>query len=274
MANSWREQETQGRRVPKGHLSFVYGKDLVFLGGEENTQEILQNGRTENGEWNDLRLNWATGTGSFNVPQDACVAKLNRDKFIITGGTHDGEHTAAVTMVNMKEESVEELGSLIFARSQHACAIMAETTPNIDPKNFFIIVTGGLITGSNARDERFDLKHGTSRELEYLMIVPRFQHRMINLGGNLYALGGQQQSDGLVLNTVELFDTDSESWSTPTHPTNSTLMSKATSGMAITALPLSAVACSQGCQCGAKLDTKIIGGAAAKVRQRHVNPTS
>ena len=71
--------------MPKGHLSFVYGKDLVFLGGEENTQEVLQNGRTENGEWNDLRLNWVTGTGTFNVPQDACVAKLNRDKFIMVG---------------------------------------------------------------------------------------------------------------------------------------------------------------------------------------------
>ena len=62
LANPWTETTTLGKNGPVGHLSFVYGKDLVFLGGERRTQVILQNGRTENEEWNALRLSWKNGT--------------------------------------------------------------------------------------------------------------------------------------------------------------------------------------------------------------------
>ena len=86
LSNPWTETKTFGTNVPVGHLSFVYGKDLVFLGGERCTQVILQNGRTENGEWNALRLSWKNGTSFDDVPQDACLVKVNSYKFALFGG--------------------------------------------------------------------------------------------------------------------------------------------------------------------------------------------
>ena len=117
LANPWIETKTLGTDGPVGHLSFVYGKDLVFLGGERGTQMILQNGRTENGEWNALRLSWKNGTSFDEVPQDACLVKVNSYKFAILGGrdTTTGQMTTRALLINMKEQSVEELGSLVFA---------------------------------------------------------------------------------------------------------------------------------------------------------------
>ena len=86
LANPWTETKTLGSNGPQGHLSFVYGKDLIFLGGETGTQAILQNGRTENGEWNVLRLTWKNGTSFNEVPKDSCLVKVNSYKFAILGG--------------------------------------------------------------------------------------------------------------------------------------------------------------------------------------------
>ena len=255
LANPWTETKTLGANGPVGHLSFVYGKDLVFLGGERGSQVILQNGRSENGEWNALRLSWKDGTSFDDVPQDACLVKVNSYKFALLGGRDISTDriTSTVLMINMKEQSVEELGSLIFARVRHACAIIS------DSKNL-VLVTGGLFDSAGASDEIFDLTKRRSRPLD-LMTNQRSDHRMIALGGTLFALGGQHHTDGSTVDTIEVFSASSESWTV--HP--SRLMSSSTSGLAVTALPLSAVSCNQDCQCGISSAARIVGGEEAEV---------
>ena len=56
LANPWKHTKTLGNDAPIRHVNFVYGKDLILLGGERGTQVALQNGREENGEWNALSL--------------------------------------------------------------------------------------------------------------------------------------------------------------------------------------------------------------------------
>ena len=259
LANPWTETKTLGTNGPVGHLSFVYGKDLIFLGGERGTQAILQNGRTENGEWNMLRLSWKNGT-RFDAPQDACLVKVNSYKFAILGGRDitDGQTTPAVLIINMKEQSVEQLGSLTFARVKHACAIISDPSPDFDTRSF-VLVTGGLSDNNDAKDELFDLTRRSSRALDNFMNIQRSDHRMITLGDSVYAFGGH--TDGSTVDTVEVFDASSESWRT----LSSRLKSNSTSGLAVAALPISAVSCNQGCQCGVGSDARIIGGIEAEV---------
>ena len=260
LANSWTETKTLGTDGPVGHLSFVYGKDLVFLGGERRTQVILQNGRSENGEWNALRLTWKNGASFDEVPQDACLVKVNSYKFALLGGrdTSTDQMTPKVLMINMKEQSVEEIGSLAFARSRHACAIVSD--PDFNAKNF-VLVTGGLSDDSEAKDEIFHLTKRTSKPLDLFMNVQRIDHRMIALGDTVFALGGQHHIDGSDVDTIEFFNVNSESWTV--HPTR--LKSVSMSGLAVTGLPISAVSCNQGCQCGVPSTSRIIGGEDAEV---------
>ena len=85
---------------------------------------------------------------------------------------------------------------------------------------------------------------------------------MVTLGQSVFALGGQRQpSDDSTLDVIEVFDPNSESWSLHT----SSLLSKQTKNLAVSELPLSAVSCNQGCQCGVRSGSRIIGGVEAEV---------
>ena len=203
-----------------------------------------------------MRLSWKDGTSFDDVPQDACLVKVNSYMYALFGGRDisTDRMTSTVLMINMKEQSVEELGSLIFGRVRHACAIIS------DSKNL-VLVTGGLFDSAGARDELFDLTKRISKPLDLFMNVQRSDHRMIALGDTLFALGGQHHIDGSTVNTIEVYDVNSESWTV--HP--SRLMSSSTSGLAVTALPLSAVSCNQGCQCGISSAARIVGGEEAEV---------
>ena len=262
LANPWTETKTLGSNGPQGHLSFVYGKDLIFLGGETGTQAILQNGRTENGEWNVLRLTWKNGTSFDVVPKYSCLVKVNSYKFAILGGqdVSGSQMTNTVLMINMKEQSVEKLGILAYRRMKHACALFPDTSLDIDAK-LLVLVTGGVSDDGDFKDEIYDLNDRSSRTLDSFMNVRRTQHQMIALGTNVFALGGQHHIDGTSVDTIEKFDRDLESW--VTH--SSRLKSNVTSGLAVTALPLSAVSCNQDCKCGVNSKTRIIGGDEAEV---------
>ena len=270
LADLWTESTTLGSNAPIHHLSFVFGKDLVFLGGVSGSQMILQKRRTANGEWNALRLKWTNATNFNFLTQDACVVKVTKDEFIVLGGREavSGRETSLVLMVNMKEQTVEELGSLIFARYLHACAVTSEplvldAVPSVLTN--YILVTGGLghsEIGSPVIDEIFDLSAKTSRTLAHSMKSARYDHTMLVLGHKTFAFGGRQQNNSLELNTIEIFNASTESWTLHSER----LLSKATSGMASTALPLSAVACNQGCKCGVKGHARIIGGDNVRVR--------
>ena len=110
----------------------------------------LQNGREENGEWNTLRLTLQRDGTNFNqFTQDACLVKVTKDIFYILGGRKSSNEPAIskVFMINMKEQSVKEVGSLLHPRAQHACAIIAgEPSEDLTmTSSQLILVTGGTL---------------------------------------------------------------------------------------------------------------------------------
>ena len=264
LANPWKHTKTLGNDAPVHHVSFVYGKDLVLLGGERGTQVALQNGREENGEWNALRLTLKKDGSNFDLfPEDACVVKVAKYTFVVLGGKEasNNERSSKVLLINMKEQNVKEVGSLAFPRAKHACAIIPGSYSS---SSTLILVTGGIFDTSTEKDEIYDVAMRTSRTLESAMNVPRMNHRMVTLGQSVFALGGQRQpSDDSTLDVIEVFDPrpNSESWNLHT----SSLLSKSTNDLAITELPMSAVSCNQGCQCGVRSGSRIIGGVEAEV---------
>ena len=273
LANSWTESpKTLGNDAPVGHLSFVYGKDLFFLGGEKNTQGVLQNGREENGEWNAVKLTKEEDGAIFDQQiQESCIVRGKKGTFFVLGGKVNGQITSNIYKINMKEQNVKEVGSLTKPRAQHACAVVPGSASN--ELSIAVLVTGGTSDQDGygygygmGMDELFELDNskGRSRLLHQPMNVPRMNHRMVTLGDSIFALGGQRNADDdSTLETIEKFNPDSESWTV--HSTK--LLSKSTNGLAVTELPLSAVSCNQGCKCGRVRSTaKIVGGEDAEVR--------
>ena len=260
LANPWKHTKTLGNDAPIHHVSFVYGKDLILLGGTKGTQVALQNGREENGEWNALRLTLKKDGSNFDqFTQDACVVKVTRENFFVIGGreSSDGPALSTVYSINMKEQNVREVGSLKYPRAKHACAILPG--PSKDFNNKQILVTGGSTRG----DEIFDVTLRSSRILTDSMKIPRINHVLVTLGQKVFALGGKREaSDDSTLAEIEVFDADSESWSLH----SSTLFSKSTDGLAVTELPSSSVSCIQDCQCGVKSGARIVGGTEAQVK--------
>ena len=99
--------------------------------------------------------------------------------------------------------------------------------------------------------------------LDHSMNVPRYNHQMVTLGQQVFVLGGQRQpNNDSTLDVIEVFDLNSESWSEHT----SSLLSKSTDDLAVTELPISAVSCNQGCQCGVRSYARIVGGEEAEVK--------
>ena len=141
-----------------------------------------------------------------------------------------------------------------------ACAIIHSPSTD-DSSHKSILVTGGVLGSSTDKDEIFDLAEHTSETVDSLNI-PRYNHKMVNIGEKVFAIGGQRHtSDDSPLDVIEVFDPNSESWSEHT----SSLISKSTDDLAVTELPVSAVSCNQGCQCGVKSGARIVGGAEAQV---------
>ena len=93
-------------------------------------------------------------------------------------------------------------------------------------------------------------------------MTPRFGHSLVRLEQYVYVIGGKTV-DGLSSTTIERFDVKSGTWTK--HP--EALFSSSTAGLAVTTLPISAVGCDQGCQCGiASTKTeRIVGGQEAEV---------
>ena len=263
LANPWKQTKTLGKDAPSRHVSFVYEKDLVFLGGERGTQGTLQNGREEHGEWKALGLTLRKDGSNFDsFPLDACVVRVKRDIFYVMGGreTSTNQIISNVFEINMKEQKVQEVVSMMYPRAQHACAIIpgSGSFSDINFSSTLILVTGGTLDSS--KDEIFDKTMDNSRMLD-TMNIPRHNHRLVTLGKKLFALGGQTDQDFSQTNVIEVFDPNSESWSLHT----SSLLSNSTDDLAVTELPHFAVSCNKGCQCGVKSDARIIGGVEAEV---------
>ena len=237
-----------------------------MLGGERNTQVMVQTGRDAFGHWKTkrLRLTWPNGTNFDFTIQDACVAKVAIDSFFVLGGrnTSTKKPLAKVFNINMTDQTIEEVGSLTYPRSEHACALIPDPSSSSASRRKLILVAGGLPLSNAARDEIFDPEKGRFRTIDNPMNVPRFQHQIVNIGQKVFAFGGQRHpDDNSRLDVIEVFDVRSETWSLH----SSSLLSKSTDGLAATELPRSAISCSQGCQCGVRSGARIVGGVDVQV---------
>ena len=262
LANKWTHTTTMTQEAPGFHTSFVHDKDLVYLGGKHNIQTKLQNGRVESGEWNIFTLLWKNGTEFNDIKSSACQVKINKNMFLVIGGhTNRGSFAASsqVLLVDMNKQSVQELQGLKYARTYHACASIDENK---------ILVSGGLAQGEygqNAeivRTEIYDVNTGTSGDITDPMMTPRFSHSLVRLEQYVYVMGGDTVG-GLSLSSVERFDLTTGTWTK--HP--EALISSSTTGLAVTTIPISAVGCDQGCQCGiaSTRTERIVGGQEAEV---------
>lgn len=261
LANKWTHTTTMTKEAPVFHTSFVHGKDLVYLGGKHNIQTKLQNGRVESGEWNIFTLLHKNGTEFTNFKSFACQIKHNKNMFLVIGGHDEGssEASSQVILVDMKEQSVQELPSLMHPRTHHSCA-------SVGGKK--ILISGGLPNGISGQNtvivptELYDITTGTSQDLTDPLMTPRFGHSLVRLEESVFVLGGNTVG-GLSSSSIEKFDIATGTWT----KFSDSLLSTSTTGLAVTTLPSSAVGCDLGCQCGVAVTKteRIIGGQQAEV---------
>ena len=281
LTNQWTQTKIVGQRAPRNHVTFSFGKSLVYFGGDFKTQSILQNGRKESGEWTPLKLlkrESNLNNETFDkFTSHACSAKLDQNKFLVIGGTlteEGGNPTVLsdVFEVNVLDRKVQRLGELNHARTQHACAMISKSILDengIRTYSRAILISGGVSVTDDQETivkvvELFKLDNAESIDLSNEMQEPRFKHQMIQLGEEILALGGQTQ-DG-VTKSIEKFNFDTNSdfdalrsglWSAHSR----SLKSNSTSNLSVTTLPESAVECNTAlCRCGESQQQRIIGG--------------
>ena len=283
LTNRWIQTRILGHKAPRNHVTFTFGKKLFYFGGDFKAQSLLQNSLTkESGEWTQLKL-LKKGTindepfGKFT--SHACSAKLDQSKFLVLGGTHimeDGNSSVLsdVLEVDMSGNGrVQKLGKMNRPRTQHACAMISKSDLDeygIKTFSRAILISGGVSVTDDPQTivrevELFLLDNRESIDLSNEMQEPRFKHRMIQLGEEILALGGQTQNG--TTKSIEKFSFDKNSnfralvpgsWSTQSR----SLRSNSTSSLAVTAVPESSVECNRerGCQCGVQPQERIIGG--------------
>ena len=254
LANTWTSTEVLGTDAPMGHTSHVHGSELVLLGGKHDTSlKMVHNNRQQYDQFIKLNIHWSNGSSLDTFPSNACGVQVNKDRVIILGGTENGMTQSRILDINLKLETVQHRSSLQLQRARHSCAMASNTS---------VLVSGGVSDTSKPGatlipDELYNIHTGETQVLENTMTQKRFDHSIIRLGESIFALGGQA-ADGSNNLPVERFATNTSTW-TP-HPQG--LLSASTGGLAVTALPKSAVDCINECPCGvaARKGTRIVNG--------------
>ena len=201
--NIWTSTKIDNQLAPKNHVTFVSGNSLFFFGGDSKTQSELGN----DGKWTILQFTVRTLTS--NNPFDkftsyACSVKIGDNKFLVLGGTHtkeNGEESVLsdVFEVNTAEKTVEKVGEMNRGRTQHTCAVISKSSfdqNGIKSYSRAILISGGVSTTDDKDSivtevELFVYDSKESLDLENSMVEPRFKHSMVQLGGEIFALGGE-----------------------------------------------------------------------------------
>ena len=259
LANQWSSTSSHGIENSRYHTSYVRDNALALVGRDQKTQAKL-----ENGEWKSFNLRWVNGSIFSNFSSASCGLKLKNDMFLVIGGIADRETSSSrilnvVVTINGTDESVTELTPIKHARAFHSCACLGDFQT--------VVISGGYSNTDEPNtsvvpDEVYNTVTGESQEVT--TSLRRYQHRLILLEDTVFALGGRG-ADGALLTSVERFDVISRTW---IHHTNS-LLSNATAGLAVAALPISAVDCVGDCLCGiqgARVSTRIVNSTEAKVK--------
>ena len=280
LTNQWTQTKIVGLQAPRNHVTFSFGKSLVYFGGDFKSQSLLQNGRKESGEWTLLKLlkrDSADKEMFDKFTSHACSAKLDQNKFLVIGGTHtaaDGGVTVLpdVFEVNILDRKVQRLGEMNRGRTQHACAMISKSIfdeAGMRTHTGAILISGGVSVTDDPQTiirvvELFKLDNAESIDLSNEMQEPRFKHQMVKLGEEILALGGKTENG--ITKSIEKFNFDTNDnfdafrsghWESY----DRRLKSSSTSNLAVTALPDSAVECNtEVCQCGVSQRDRIVGG--------------
>ena len=280
LTNRWTSTLVEGLNAPGNHITFPFDKSLLYFGGDFKAQSLLKTRRKESGEWTLLKLLNSSNSEPFDkFTSHACSAKLDRNRFLVLGGTFISEDRsksvlADIFEVDLRSEKVQKLGEMNHPRTQHACTMIPGSLSSKEGTKTFsraILISGGVSETDKAETivkvaELFVLDNRKSISLSHEMLEPRFKHHMVQLGEDILALGGQTQSQA-GLKTIEKFNFDvysnfetmaaSGTWTTH----RKSLKSNSSSSLAVTALPKSAVECNkESCQCGEPRASRIIGG--------------
>ena len=158
-----------------------------------------------------------------------------------------------VLRLNITEETVEEFPPIESNRAFHACEVS-------DRK---ILISGGIQDEVVISDEVYSLTTNKSTVLNMTSSLGRYQHQLLRLEETIFALGGLL-SNGSETSSVEWFDWLDMRWKQH----EQSLLSENTKNLALTAFPLSAVDCLDGCRCGIAGNpgnARIVGGTDAQV---------
>ena len=249
LANPWSKRISSIDSKASGYdISYVHFDKIFLSGGHPKKQAQL-----EAYKWIELIERSFVHNGS-NFTSGACQITLDNNNFLLMGGlSFDSKIPVdSVMTVNAAKKTVLPQKSLLYARCHHSCEVLNETS---------LLISGGFSDPNNLSsivpDEIYNRETGESQEVS--SSLRRYNHRLIRLQNNIFALGGQNAS-GSPTFTVEKFESSNRSWIQH----NKNLSSNATGRLSVTALPMSALDC-QGCMCGGKKSARIFKGVNAKV---------
>ena len=277
LSNKWIRTKVEGQPTPRNHVTFAAGNSLYYFGGDFQSQSKM-----EDNDW--TLIKWLKKDSDENedpfepfqkFTSHACSIKIDHMTFLVTGGTHSSSAVSDVFEVDILDRTVQIIGHMNHARTQHACTLISKSISVDGEKTYSraILITGGVSNTDNRntivkKAELFSLDNMESKDLSNEMQSPRFKHSMVQLGEEVLALGGETENGITNLIEIFLFDSNSDfdalisgTWKAHTKE----LRSSSTSNLAVTTLPKSAVECNkETCQCGLSGESRISGGSVVR----------
>ena len=177
-----------------------------------------------------------------------------------------------VVMIDLQEETVEEMPPMKLGRVHHSCQIL-KLNLSLEAEEV-ILVSGGTGTRLSAavtqltiqNDEIYYLnKTKEPKVLNETASLGRYQHKLLRMGDSVFAVGGKDRTKVLP-SVVRVFNVDAQRW----EDSGEHLKSGETGEVAVTPFPLTAVDCVEGCQCGRAASgpgsSRVVGGDEIKVK--------
>jgi len=199
--NGWKTHSLSSER--RQALSTVVLQDRVYFIGGVDTSNNLRGVDSAPLPLAESAVLTPVANVDYNGKHQ-CVARVDQDTFVITGGENNGFLRTASTY-NSKTGTFTHLPQLKQARSLHGCGVWKEG----DKK--WIIVAGGLNPGNLKTTEMLEVG-GTEWISSEDLNVARAGHSMAITQGGVMVLGGRTIG-GADLSSVEMFDWSTKTWS-------------------------------------------------------------
>ena len=262
LAMKYRIESFPLRLYPHQHVSLVSKNSLAVIGGKFKSKALLSKFA-----WRELSLHWENGSNFHSDFIGSCSVKVGVDVHIIFGGERkDCDRCVKgikswgmqVFKVNTSEEVIHELKPMNHKRVSHGCQLLTSD---------LVLVAGGLAyegqsPSSVRQDELYNITSEESMDITLEKSLKRFQHALIRMDDQVFALGGKDTSNS-VTSIIEVFDEASNGW----NELAKGLHSSNTSELVVTPFPISSLDCvPDGCKCGIEnRGTRIFNGNEAKV---------